>query len=149
MDYFTKEELKNLIIGLCVIGFCLLCVAIFKLERNYRSTQNIIEEANSLIQKNKNQIPKHIFSENEMGSKIQVIQCYSDYEEAYVVANRISSLRARQADSYEDFVILYRTNAQSRVLEEALKNGGKRDKHGNRGGSIPYRIYGGLSFYQR
>ncbi len=122
---------------------------IFKLERNYRSTQNIIEAANSLIQKNKNQIPKHIFSENEMGSKIQVIQCYSDYEEAYVVANRISSLRARQADSYEDFVILYRTNAQSRVLEEALKNGGKRDKHGNRGGSIPYRIYGGLSFYQR
>ncbi len=121
----------------------------FKLERNYRSTQNIIEAANSLIQKNKHQIAKHVFSENEPGSKLQVIQCYSDYEEAYVVANRISSIRARQGDRYEDFVVLYRTNAQSRVLEEALKNGGKRDKHGNRGGSIPYRIYGGLSFYQR
>lgn len=121
----------------------------FKLERNYRSTQNIIEAANSLIHKNKNQIHKNIFSENEPGTKIKVVQCFSDYEEAYVVANQISSMKARSGDRYEDFAVLYRTNAQSRVLEEALKNGGKRDKHGNRIGSIPYRIYGGLSFYQR
>ena len=120
-----------------------------KLERNYRSTQNIIEAANSLIEKNKQQITKHIFSENERGSQIPVIQCYSDYEEAYVVANQIAAIKARQGDRYQDFAVLYRTNAQSRVLEEAFSNGGRRDKHGNVRNAIPYRVYGGLSFYQR
>lgn len=121
----------------------------FKLERNYRSTQTIINAANSLIEKNKRQITKHIFSENSVGTRLPVIQCYSDYEEAYVVANQITAIKARTGDSYEDFAILYRTNAQSRVLEEALSNGGRRDKHGNMRNAIPYRIYGGLSFYNR
>ena len=121
----------------------------FKLERNYRSTQNITEAANSLIEKNNRQIAKHLFSKNQVGDRIPVIQCYSDYEEAYVVANQIAALKARQGDSYENYAVLYRTNAQSRVLEEALSNGGRRDKHGNMRSAIPYRIYGGLSFYQR
>ena len=121
----------------------------FKLERNYRSTQTITDAANSLIEKNKGQIAKHLFSKNQVGDRIPVIQCYSDYEEAYVVANQIAALKARQGDSYEDYAVLYRTNAQSRVLEEALSNGGRRDKHGNMRSTIPYRIYGGLSFYQR
>ena len=121
----------------------------FKLERNYRSTQTITDAANSLIKKNRGQIPKHLFSKNMLGDRIPVIQCYSDYEEAYVVANQIAALKARQGDSYEDYAVLYRTNAQSRVLEEALSNGGRRDKHGNMRSAIPYRIYGGLSFYQR
>ena len=121
----------------------------FKLERNYRSTKTITEAANSLIQKNKRQIFKNLFSENKVGDPIPVIQCFSDYEEAYVVANQIAALKARQGDSYEDYAVLYRTNAQSRVLEEALSNGGRRDKHGNMRNAIPYRIYGGLSFYQR
>lgn len=121
----------------------------FKLERNYRSTQTITDAANSLIAKNKGQIAKHLFSKNQVGEKIPVIRCYSDYEEAYVVANQIAALKARQGDSYEDYAVLYRTNAQSRVLEEALINGGRRDKHGNMRSAIPYRIYGGLSFYQR
>ena len=121
----------------------------FKLERNYRSTQTITDAANSLIEKNKGQIAKHLFSKNAIGERIPVIQCYSDYEEAYVVANQIAALKARQGDSYEDYAVLYRTNAQSRVLEEALSNGGRRDKHGNMRNAIPYRIYGGLSFYQR
>ena len=121
----------------------------FKLERNYRSTQTITDAANSLIEKNKGQIAKHLFSKNAIGDRIPVIQCYSDYEEAYVVANQIAALKTRQGDSYEDYAVLYRTNAQSRVLEEALSNGGRRDKHGNMRNAIPYRIYGGLSFYQR
>ena len=121
----------------------------FKLERNYRSTQTITDAANSLIEKNRGQIAKHLFSKNQVGDRIPVIQCYSDYEEAYVVANQIAALKARQGDSYEDYAILYRTNAQSRLLEEALSNGGRRDKHGNMRSAIPYRIYGGLSFYQR
>lgn len=111
---------------------------IFKLEQNYRSTQNIINAANSLIDKNKEQIKKTIFSENSKGSKIAVIQSYSGYEEGYIVANKIIELKALQSDSFNDFAILYRTNAQSRMLEEALR---KRN--------IPYKIYGGLSFYQR
>jgi DNA helicase-2/ATP-dependent DNA helicase PcrA len=110
----------------------------FKLEQNYRSTQNITNAANSLIAKNQMQIRKRVFSENEVGSKIEVVRSYSDFEEGYLVANRISQLRAQQHDSFEDYAILYRTNAQSRVLEESLR---KRN--------IPYRIYGGLSFYQR
>ncbi|MBP3739326.1 MAG: UvrD-helicase domain-containing protein [Muribaculaceae bacterium] len=121
----------------------------FKLEQNYRSTQTIINAANSLIEKNKRQIAKHIFSKNAMGEPIPVIKCFSDYEEAYVVANQIAAIKAREGCSYEDFAILYRTNAQSRVLEEALSNGGRRDKHGNVRNAIPYRIYGGLSFYNR
>jgi len=121
----------------------------FKLERNYRSTQTITNAANSLIEKNRGQIAKHLFSKNAVGDRIPVIQCFSDYEEAYVVANQIAALKARQGDSYEDYAVLYRTNAQSRVLEEALSNGGRRDKHGNMRNAIPYRIYGGLSFYQR
>lgn len=110
----------------------------FKLEQNYRSTQTIIGAANTLIEKNKHQIHKKVFSKSDIGNKIPVIQAYSDYEEGYVVSNQIIATKAIQGCSYEDFAILYRTNAQSRVLEEALR---KRN--------IPYRIYGGLSFYQR
>ena len=111
---------------------------IFKLEQNYRSTQNIINAANSLIAKNTEQIPKNVFSRNAVGSRVEVVQSFSDYEEAYLVANRISQLKMKQHDSYEEYAVLYRTNAQSRILEESLR---KRN--------IPYRIYGGLSFYQR
>lgn len=110
----------------------------FKLEQNYRSTQTIINAANSLIAKNTMQIPKRVFSQNESGNRIEVVQSYSDFEEGYLVANRISQVKMQSKDSFEDFAILYRTNAQSRVLEESLR---KRN--------IPYRIYGGLSFYQR
>ena len=110
----------------------------FKLERNYRSTQNIVNTANSLIAKNKEQIPKQIFSQKEQGSKVKVISAYSDFEEGFIVSNRIAELRLSTHCRYNDFAILYRTNAQSRTLEEALR---KRN--------IPYRIYGGLSFYQR
>lgn len=121
----------------------------FKLERNYRSTKNIIGAANTLIDKNKQQIKKNIYSENPEGSKINVVACFNDYEEAYVVASTISSLKAREGCCYEDFAVLYRTNAQSRVLEEALGSGGLKNKHGEKRRPIPYRIYGGLSFYQR
>ena len=111
---------------------------IFKLERNYRSSQNIINAAGSLIDKNVEQIRKNVYSNNGVGAPIDVVECYSDLEESYIVANRISQLKAESGDGYDDFAILYRTNAQSRVLEESLR---KRN--------IPYRIYGGLSFYQR
>ena len=111
---------------------------IFKLEQNYRSTQNIVEAANSLIDKNRRQLPKHIFSRNDVGQKIEVANCYTEYEEAGMVAERISRMRMRSGDSLDEFAILYRTNVQSRRLEESLR---KRN--------IPYRIYGGLSFYQR
>lgn len=110
----------------------------FKLERNYRSTRNIINAAGSLIDKNSEQIPKTVYSENETGALIEVAKCYSDFEEAYQVASRLSQLKMTSGDSADEFAILYRTNAQSRVLEEALR---KRN--------VPYRIYGGLSFYQR
>lgn len=113
-------------------------LAIHKLEQNYRSTQSIINAANSLIEKNKEQIPKKVYSRNSQGERIEVVRSYSDFEEAFLVSNRISQVHMTTGDSYEDFAILYRTNAQSRVLEEALR---KRN--------IPYRIYGGLSFYQR
>lgn len=121
----------------------------FKLERNYRSTQNIIGAANSLIDKNKRQIKKNIYSENPVGTKVNVVECYSGFEEAYVVASTILSIKAREGCSYDDFAVLYRTNAQSRVLEEALESGGLKNKHGDKRRPIPYRIYGGLSFYQR
>lgn len=110
----------------------------FKLERNYRSTRNIIDAAGSLIEKNTEQISKNVFSENDRGARIDVTRCYSDFEEAYQVAARVSQRKLTTGDSFDEFAILYRTNAQSRVLEEALR---KRN--------IPYRIYGGLSFYQR
>ncbi|MCM1349104.1 MAG: UvrD-helicase domain-containing protein [Firmicutes bacterium] len=113
-------------------------LATFKLEQNYRSTRNIINAANTLIAKNTQQIPKNVFSKNSEGQPIEVVESYSDFEEGYLVANRISQVKMRSHDSYEEFAILYRTNAQSRVLEESLR---KRN--------IPYRIYGGLSFYQR
>lgn len=111
---------------------------IFKLERNYRSTQNIVNAANSLIHKNKEQIQKNVYSEKEEGSKVRVSASYSDYEEGYAVASAINEMRMRKEYDYADFAILYRTNAQSRILEEALRKRG-----------IPYKIYGGLSFYQR
>ena len=111
---------------------------LFKLERNYRSTQTIVNAANSLIVKNCSQIQKNVFSEKEVGDKIDVQSAYSDVEEAEIVANRVVKMHVRDNYAYSDFAILYRTNAQSRVLEEAFR---KR--------SIPYRIYGGLSFYQR
>lgn len=111
---------------------------IFKLEQNYRSTQNIIDAANSLIEKNVNQIPKRVFSKNAKGSPVDIVKSYSDLVESVTVAARISQLRMQTGDSFEDFAILYRTNAQSRILEEALRKQ-----------NIPYRIYGGLSFYQR
>ena len=111
---------------------------VFKLEQNYRSTQNIVNAANSLIAKNSEQIRKEVFSENEVGAKIEVLHCFSEYEEAAMVTSRIRQVRMRSKDSYDEFAVLYRTNAQSRRLEEALRKEG-----------IKYRIYGGLSFYQR
>lgn len=110
----------------------------FKLEQNYRSTQNIINAANTLIDKNSRQIHKEVFSENEPGERINIVESFSDFEEGYLVSNRISQVKMHSKDSYNDFAVLYRTNAQSRILEEALR---KRN--------IPYRIYGGLAFYQR
>ncbi|MFB6318760.1 ATP-dependent helicase [Saccharicrinis sp. FJH54] len=111
---------------------------VYKLEQNYRSTQTIVLAANSLIDKNKEQYKKNIFSENDAGSKINFINAYSDVEEGVLVVNRLNELRLRDHFDYQDFAILYRTNAQSRVFEEALR---KRN--------VPYKIYGGLSFYQR
>lgn len=111
---------------------------IFKLEQNYRSTGNILGAANTLIAKNREGIPKEVFTTGGDGHRIEVVRAYSDYEEGFLVANRLSQLRMNTGDRYEDFAILYRTNAQSRVLEEALR---KRN--------IPYRIYGGTAFYQR
>ena len=111
---------------------------LFKLEQNYRSTQTIVNAANSLIEKNREQIRKEVFSENETGDRIKVTDAYSDVEEGEIVANKVVELHRREDIAYSDFAILYRTNAQSRIFEEALR---KR--------SLPYRIYGGLSFYQR
>ena len=111
---------------------------VFKLEQNNRSTQTIVCAANSLIEKNERQIRKAVFSEKEKGEPIGVFQAYSDVEEGDIVANKIAELRREYRYGYADFAILYRTNAQSRIFEEALR---KR--------SIPYKIYGGLSFYQR
>ncbi len=111
---------------------------VFKLEQNYRSTQTIVCAANSLIEKNERQIRKEVFSEKEKGEAIGVFQAYSDVEEGDIVVNKITELRRSEHYSYSDFAILYRTNAQSRVFEEAMRKRG-----------MPYRIYGGLSFYQR
>ena len=111
---------------------------LFKLEQNYRSTQTIVEAANSLIKHNRNQIPKDVFSENAKGEKIQYKPAYSDKEEAAIVAKDLKRIRREDGCQYSDFAILYRTNAQSRSFEEEFRKQG-----------IPYRIYGGLSFYQR
>lgn len=111
---------------------------LFKLEQNYRSTQTIVEAANSLIKHNRNQIPKDVFSENAKGEKIQYKPAYSDKEEAVIVAKDVKRIRREDGCLYSDFAILYRTNAQSRSFEEEFRKQG-----------IPYRIYGGLSFYQR
>lgn len=111
---------------------------LFKLEQNYRSTQNIVNAANSLISQNREQIQKKVFSRNDEGERIEVSSAYSDFEEGVIVSNKIWDLRREKHASYSDFVILYRTNAQSRIFEEALRKK-----------NIPYRIYGGLSFYQR
>ena len=111
---------------------------LFKLEQNYRSTQTIVEAANSLIKHNRNQIPKDVFSENAKGEKIQYQPAYSDKEEAVIVAKDVNRIKRQEQCEYSDFAILYRTNAQSRSFEEEFRKQG-----------IPYRIYGGLSFYQR
>ncbi len=111
---------------------------LFKLEQNYRSTQTIVNAANSIIANNKGQIKKVVFSENDMGEKIRLLNAFSDIEEGFLVVNDIVSKRMSSQSAFADFAILYRTNAQSRIFEEALR------KH-----NIPYKIYGGLSFYQR
>ena len=111
---------------------------LFKLEQNYRSTQTIVEAANSLIKHNRNQIPKDVFSENAKGEKIQYKPAYSDKEEAAIVAKDVKRIKREDGCQYNDFAVLYRTNAQSRSFEEEFRKQG-----------IPYRIYGGLSFYQR
>lgn len=113
-------------------------LTIFKLEQNYRSTQNIVNVANSIIANNKNQLKKTVFSENETGDKIKVIRAFSDNEEGRTVAEDILQNHSLKGLKYHDFAILYRTNAQSRAMEEALRKL-----------NIPYKIYGGLSFYQR
>ena len=111
---------------------------LFKLEQNYRSTQLIVQAANSLIRRNERQIPKNVFSENEHGEKLQLKPAYSDREEALIVTQDIKRLKRQDHCNWSDFAILYRTNSQSRRFEEQMRKDG-----------IPYRIYGGLSFYQR
>ena len=111
---------------------------VFKLEQNYRSTQNIVNVANSIIANNKEQLKKNVFSEKEAGDKIKVMRAFSDNEEGKLVAESIMFQRTTYGLKWHDFAILYRTNAQSRSMEEALRKLG-----------VPYKIYGGLSFYQR
>ena len=131
---FRGAEIDN------ILGFqrCFERCRLFKLEQNYRSTQTIVNAANSLIAKNKNQIPKSVYSQLAVGEPIEVVSTYSDFEEGYAVAKDIQHVVNKRFVAYEDIAVLYRTNAQSRVLEEALRKSG-----------IPYKIYGGLSFYQR
>ena len=111
---------------------------LYKLEQNYRSTQLIVQAANSLIRKNERQIHKDVFSKNEEGERLMLKPAYSDKEEAMIVCNDIKRIRRQEGGEFSDFAILYRTNAQSRSFEEQMRKDG-----------IPYRIYGGLSFYQR
>ena len=111
---------------------------LFKLEQNYRSTQSIVEAANSLIKHNSNQIPKHVYSKNDKGESLIYKPAYSDKEEALIVCREIKRIKRQDDCQYSDFAILYRTNAQSRSFEEEFRKQG-----------IPYRIYGGLSFFQR
>lgn len=110
----------------------------FKLEQNYRSTQTIVNAANSLIDKNEKQIRKTVFSEKETGSPIKILNAFTDIEEGILVAGEVNKLILKKGFRYQDIAILYRTNSQSRLQEEAMRKNG-----------IPYRIYGGLSFYQR
>ncbi|MBN1925861.1 MAG: exodeoxyribonuclease V subunit gamma [Prolixibacteraceae bacterium] len=110
----------------------------FKLEQNYRSTQNIVNAANSVIRKNKRQLHKEVFSENETGTKIKILQALTDNEEGVVVVNELNQHRLSLHDQFSDYAILYRTNSQSRIFEEQLRKL-----------NLPYRIYGGLSFYER
>ncbi|MRT91497.1 ATP-dependent helicase [Ancylomarina sp. 16SWW S1-10-2] len=111
---------------------------LFKLEQNYRSTQIIVNAANSVIKNNKGQIKKESFSNKEGGENIKVIKAMTDHEEGYIIANDIFETKMRKRLKFEDFAILYRTNAQSRIFEESLRKL-----------NLPYKIYGGLSFYQR
>ncbi len=111
---------------------------VYRLEQNYRSTQNIVNAANSIIKKNQNQLEKNVFSENEVGDKIRVRRAFSDSEEGKFVAEDIAEQRAKNGLNYADFAVLYRTNAQSRAMEEQLRKL-----------NVPYKIYGGTSFYQR
>jgi len=111
---------------------------LFKLEQNYRSTQNIVNAANSLIAKNKSQITKQVFSKNESGEKIKILKAFTDREEGVLVSTTIKDLKLQNRARNRDFAILYRTNAQSRIMEEAMRKM-----------NIPYRVYGGISFYQR
>ncbi len=111
---------------------------LFKLEQNYRSTQLIVQAANSLIRKNERQIPKDVYSRNEEGERLTLKPAYSDREEALIVCQDIKRMRREEENHWSDFAILYRTNAQSRSFEEQMRKD-----------NIPYRIYGGLSFYQR
>ncbi len=111
---------------------------LFKLEQNYRSSQNIVNAANSIIAKNKGQIQKNVFSANDVGQPVRVLKAYSDVEEGFLITNDIFERRMKEHCEFKDFAILYRTNAQSRVFEEALRKK-----------NLPYKIYGGLSFYQR
>lgn len=111
---------------------------VYKLEQNYRSTQNIVEVANSIIANNKNQLEKNVFSDNEPGDRIRVQRAFTDNEEGKIVAEAIIQERSSKGYNYNDFAILYRTNAQSRAMEEGLRKL-----------NVPYKIYGGLSFYQR
>lgn len=131
---FRGAEIKNIL----NLDKRLPGLKIFKLERNYRSTQNIIEAAGSLIEKNTHQMKKNVYSENEIGDKVEIVSAFSDLEEAFLVANLINQSKLSNHDSYDEYAVLYRTNAQSRALEESLR---KRN--------IPYRIFGSLSFYQR
>ena len=134
IDSFRGATIDN------ILNFtkCYPGARLFKLEQNYRSTQLIVKAANSLIEKNREQIRKEVFSENQVGEPITVTSAYSDVEEGEIVANKITSMHVKDGCPYSDFAILYRTNAQSRIFEEALR---KR--------AVAYRIYGGLSFYQR
>ena len=113
-------------------------VRLFKLEQNYRSTQLIVQAANSLIKKNERQIPKDVYSKNDVGERLTLKPAYSDREEAIIVCQDIKRIRREDGCEWSDFAILYRTNSQSRSFEEQMRKD-----------NIPYRIYGGLSFYQR
>ena len=112
--------------------------SLYKLERNYRSTQNIVNAANSVIAKNQGRIPKKVYSRKEAGEKIQVFAASTDIEEGFIISNSVFDNALREKNRYSKYAVLYRTNAQSRILEEAFR---KRN--------IPYKVYGGLSFYQR
>ena len=111
---------------------------LYKLEQNYRSTQNIVEAANSVIKRNQDQIKKHVWTENGEGKPISVVRTLTDNEEGRIIAHKVFDLKQSSVETYNDFAILYRTNKQSRSFEEALRKL-----------NIPYKIYGGLSFYQR